>query len=391
MISPLFRFSKSFQEKTMHILAKWLVGGVFSTMAIWGITAVFSDSIPLEEWSAPLGRNIFSPNSSYQERREGWATNHVGEYGLIGTRSEDLATSPKIVIWGDSFVEAANVADPEKMHRQLNNLLCEDPETPGTSVAVGERYWSLADYKFRIPDYEEVLKDVRLHVIHLYSLEDTFPDQYSGGRISLFLSQPTFHLEKYDTEDHVLEEPKQQSEFANSLYRLHLHFFLILRTNLIKIARFEDLRFTPGTARPPAPATPSHRAWNRFLDPEWGSAEPPLEAWRYLLREFDAATEVPILFVYAPPTPALESGRLVTENPEKNLADHFSALCKEQGFGFTSLEEPFNLFLEENGHFPKGFYNSRPWEGHYNADGHRLAAKAIHNWIQQNHHVVYPD
>ena len=105
----------------------------------------------------------------------------------------------------------------------------------------------------------------------------------------------------------------------------------------------------------------------------------------------DSTTEAPILFVYAPPTPALLSGDLILENPEKNLANHFSSLCKEQGIGFVSLEEPFLRFLEANGRFAKGFHNSRPWEGHYNADGHRLVAEAINSWIQENRHVVYPN
>ena len=62
----------------MRILLKWLVGGFLSIGAIWMVTAVFSDSVPLEEWSGALGRNTLAPGTTYQERREGWATNHIG-------------------------------------------------------------------------------------------------------------------------------------------------------------------------------------------------------------------------------------------------------------------------------------------------------------------------
>ncbi len=375
----------------MRILLKWLAGGFLSIGVIWMVTAVFSDSVPLEEWSGALGRNTLAPGTTYQERREGWATNHIGEHGLIASRPEDLAATEKIVIWGDSFVEAFHVEDSAKMHRRLTDLLRQEPGGKGAALAVGERFCSIADYRFRIPDYEAVLKDVKLHVIHLYSLEDTFPDQYPGGRISLFLTEPDLHFEKYDNEFREIEAPVSPGRARVLIHQYHLQFFSRLRTSLTNIARLDGLRFAPGTAQKSTADPAAHRAWNRFLDPAWGSAEPPLEAWRFLLRELDSTTEAPILFVYAPPTPALLSGDLILENPEKNLANHFSSLCKEQGIGFVSLEEPFLRFLEANGRFAKGFHNSRPWEGHYNADGHRLVAEAINSWIQENRHVVYPN
>lgn len=375
----------------MRIVLKWLAGGFLSIGAIWVVTAVFSDSVPLEEWSGALGRNTLAPGTTYQERREGWATNHIGEHGLIASRPEDLAATEKIVIWGDSFVEAFHVEDSAKMHRRLTDLLRQEPRGKGAALAVGERFCSIADYRFRIPDYEAALKNVKLHVIHLYSLEDTFPDQYPGGRISLFLTEPNLHFEKYDNEFREIEAPVSPGRARVLIHQYHLQFFSRLRTSLTNIARLDGLRFAPGTAQKSTADPAAHRAWNRFLDPAWGSAEPPLEAWRFLLRELDSTTEAPILFVYAPPTPALLSGDLILENPEKNLANHFSSLCKEQGIGFVSLEEPFLRFLEENGRFAKGFHNSRPWEGHYNADGHRLVAEAINSWIQENRHVVYPD
>jgi hypothetical protein len=374
-----------------RLTLKWMAGGAISIVLIWAVTAIFTGNIPIEEWSEPLKRNILSPGSEVRERREGWATSHVGILGLIGSSAEDLAASPKILIWGDSFVEAFHVEDGAKMHRRLTGLLQADPETKGGSIAIGERFCSIADYCFRIPDYERALGDVKLHVIHLYSMEDTFPDQYAGGRISLFLSEPNFHLEKYDNEFREMERPFEPGRGRRIIDRYHLQFFSHLRTRLTKIARLEGLRFSPGVYRGAGVDPAAHRAWNRFLDPEWGATEPPLEAWSYLLGELDKATEFPVLFVYAPPVPALVKGRVVLENPEANLAETFSGLCAERGFGFVNLGKPLGDFYRETGRFPKGFHNSRPWEGHYNEEGHRIVAGAIASWIQQNRHVVYPD
>jgi hypothetical protein len=370
-------------------IARWTAGFGVSVVLIWAITAVFSPNVVPEQWSPELARNVRAAGWTVTERTEGWASSSVGEFGLLGVSFPSIRDRPKVLIWGDSFIEAVQVADDEKMHRRLSRLLETDSGLEG--VGIGEPWWSVADHLFRIPAYEAALKHVRLHVIHLYSLEDTLPDQYPGARVSLFLSEPDLHFEKYDNESHELESPRPAARASDSLYRMRLHFFLHLRTRLARIARLEGLRFAPGIQRPSAGEAGAHRAWNRFLDPAWSSSAPPEEAWRFLLRELDAATDVPILFVYAPPTPALDHGRMVFDNPEKPHAARFASLCREQGFGFLSLEDGFVRFVGEAGRFPKGFQNSRPWEGHYNSEGHRLAAEAIHEWIQENRHVVHPD
>lgn len=370
-------------------ITKWALGFTASIFITWAVTAVFSSNIVPEEWSPELERNVRASGWTISERNEGWASSSVHDLGLIGVSDPGIRTKPKVVIWGDSFVDAIQVDDPDKMHLQLSNLL--DPKGGVTAVAVGEPWWSFADYVFRIPTYETVLKNTRLHVIHLYSLEDTFPDQYPGARVSLFLSEPELHLEKYDNEWHELEAPRIPSRISDTAYRLRLHFFLHFRSRLERVIRLDGLRFKPGVQRSSGGELSVNKNWNRYFDPAWGSAEPPLEAWRFLLGKLDAATEAPILVIYAPPTPTLAGGSLVLENPEKNLVAHFSAVCRDRGIGFVSLEEPFRRYWMENGRFPNGFSNTRPWEGHYNADGHRLAAEAINIWIKENHHVVYPD
>lgn len=375
--------------KSLSLPSRWAIGIGFSVALIWIITALFTAKLVPEEWSLELKRNVRASGWTITERTEGWASSSVYEHGLIGSPLRDHLNQPKVLIWGDSFVEAIQVADDDKMHRQLARLLAS--ESGLRAVGIGEPWWSVADHIVRLPDYERTLQDVRLHVIHLNSLEDTFPDQYPGARVSLFLSEPDLRFEKYDNEIQELEPPTHSGSFANSLYRLRLQFFLHLRTRLIKIASLDGLRFSLGIAQESGDDPFAHRAWNRFLEPSWGAAEAPMDAWRFLLRELDATTEIPILFVYAPPTPALADGSVILANPEKNLADHFASLCREQGIGFVNLEEPFLRFWNEERKFPKGFQNSRPWEGHYNADGHRLVAETIHSWIQENRHVVYPD
>lgn len=375
---------------TVLLLLKWTSGFAVATVVIWGITSVFTENIVPELWSDAVGRNVPAAGWNRLGRKEGWAETRIGELGIAGNVTGDKE-APKVVIWGDSFVEAYHVPDEAKMQTRLNAILEASGRPSLHAVAVGESWWSVADYVFRIPDYETSLKPVALHVIHLHTLEDTFPDQYPGARVCLFLSEPGLHLRKFDNENHELEPPKQPGGLESRIYGARLQFFLHLRTKLGRIAKLEGLRFAPGTAGRADEAPAAHRDWDRFLDPSWGASPAPVEAWRFLLGKLKAATNAPILFVYAPPTPALQGGRIVIENPERNLALGFSELCKEEGMGFVSLEEPFRLFLDESGRFPNGFHNSRPWEGHYNPEGHRIVAEVINSWIEENRHVVYPD
>ena len=287
------------EQRTFRILGKWFNGLILSCFVIWGITAIFTENVFPSRWSEQLGRNIPSAGSTFQGRREGWGESRFGELGLAGTEFDEIATEDKLVIWGDSFVEAFNVDDAKKMHPQLNSILDADRPSRLHAVGVGESWWSVADYRFRIPDYEATLGQVRLHVIHLFTLEDVMPDQYPGARVSLFLSEPNLRFEKFDNESHELESPEVARPLRDTLYNVRLQFFFRLKSKIIRIARFDGLRFSPGQQQHHPATANAHRAWNRFLDPEWVNSPPPVAAWTFVLEELTSATDLPILFVYA--------------------------------------------------------------------------------------------
>ena len=81
----------------------------------------------------------------------------------------------------------------------------------------------------------------------------------------------------------------------------------------------------------------------------------------------------------------------ITESFVGPKPKEISVLCRENGFGFVSLEDSFNNYWNQNGKLPRGFPTSRPGQGHYNSEGHRLVAEAVHDWIRKNAHVVHPD
>lgn len=371
---------------------RWLVGFGFSLMAIWAVTAWFSENYYPREWNSQLKRNVAVSGSTFQQRSEGWATTRFGELGLVGQDGPLEAETPKVLIWGDSFVEAFHVDDDDKMHRQWESMAPEVGFEGMQCVAVGHRWWSVADYLFLMPRMESAVENARLHVVHLHTLQDILPDRYRGDRMSLFLSEPELHFEEYANEYQVPEPPAEESLLSRSLFAAKAHFFLRMKAQLTSLANGKGMRFALGRQQGTDPSGDGGvREWNQMLDPDWIQGPAPTEAWDFALSELQTAASAPILFVYAPATPSLDRGRAVLENPEQEWVKKFEKRCRAEGIGFVNLDEAFRKFVNLAGDYPRGFSNSRPWEGHYNREGHRLVARAILEWMNTNRHVVYPD
>lgn len=384
--------------ETKRIIGKWIAVGALSVLAIWAVTAICQPNIVPERWSEPFQRNVPAEGWSFSHRAENWATTHFGPEGFRGMKDLQGLQGPSAIIWGDSFVEAYQVNDADKMDARLNARLRADGDSL-TVAAVGHSFWSLADYYFLMPRYEAFVPDCRLHVIHLFTLQDLLPDQDARHRISLFQSQPTFHFEEYGLEDRGTAAKAGPQALKEAIYGARLQFFLKLKKSLLGIAQLEGLRFAPGPAKKRekgvsndyAVDEKSSGAWRYMLYPKWVKEPPPTEAWTFLLGEMRKQARAPILFVYCPATPSMDDGRIILENPEKEMAAAFSALCEKEGFGFVNLEADFLRNWEANKELPRGFHSSRPGEGHYNAAGHEIVADAIHRWLKEHPHVVYPN
>jgi hypothetical protein len=379
-----------------RIIGKWLAGGVLSLLAIWAVTAVCTPNIVPERWSEPFQRNVPAEGWSFSHRAESWATTHFGPEGFRNLTDLKVFEGPSAFIWGDSFVEAFQVNDVDKMEAQLNELLGKSGGQEPTFHAVGHSWWSFADYYFRLPLYERIAKDCRLHVIHLFTLQDVLPDQDPRGCISLFNSEPEYHFEEFSAENRGGAIKPEPDDLKESIYRMRLHFFLELKSRSIRIAKLNGLRFSLG----PLETGPKDRyrgqgAWQymlgNMLNTGWATEPPPIEAWTFLLGALKKQTSVPIVFVYAPATPSMDGGRVILENPEQELAGAFAELCEKEGVGFVDLGPDFQALWETEGCLPRGFNTSRPGEGHYNADGHAIVAEAIHRWLKEHSDDLHPN
>lgn len=377
------------------MLLRWVSGLSISLLLAWGVTAVSTENLVPQVWQPKLKRNLPAEGWALDARREAWARTRFGDLSLAGVPNVNAINSPKVLIWGDSFVEAAEVPDHKKIHNVLTTLLEEDGGPLLAGVAIGHRWWCLADVFFGIPAYESAIDNPKLHVIHLFGLQDTLPDREPSVRISQFLSEPNFHFEYYDNEYGEAEPPEQPPGLLRrTVYRARVQFFLRLLRSAKEVATLDGLRFSLGSQAPQIESAPEEarlHGWSEHLDPDWVKQDPPIEAWRFLLASLKDITDVPIVFVYATPTPGLYHGQVIDRNPEQEWVPVFASLCKEFGFGFSSAEAAITDHWETTGRFHRGFPTSRPGEGHYNADGNRILAETIRAWIRANAHVVHPD
>ncbi len=380
-----FQLSKM-PKSCLSFLFKWVAGFGISVLAIWAITAVCHSNYIPEVWEPEVDRNVPLAGWKFRYRYESWATTKLGRYGIPAV--EDLSRAPgdTILVWGDSFAEAHQVPDEVKFSRQLTRLWNENHQDKLTVAPVGRSSWSVADSYFFMSKYEEVAKDCRLHVFLLYRFEDTLPDRDPTLRVSLFLSEPEFHFERYDEESMIRYPPEEYDWKKAAVFKMNVQFFLKLVNQIRGWGAKGNLRFGLG---PAANVKQSFRSIQLdYLE------RPPSEseaAWEFLFQSLKKQTDLPILFVYSPINPTVEDGKILLENPEAEYEKAFSKACAKEGIYYLSLEDRFVKSWTEDKEFPRGFHYSRPWSGHYNKTGHRIVAESIYEWLKANPDVIHPD
>ena len=105
-------------------------------------------------------------------------------------------------------------------------------------------------------------------------------------------------------------------------------------------------------------------------------------SWTFMLSKFKQQTELPIIFVYCPAIPMINNNELMLKNPDSDKSKQFNHICAEYDIGFIDVSARFLDYFKKTGRFPRGFSNSRPGSGHFNAAGHRIVAEAITEYIK---------
>lgn len=348
-------------------LRHWLVGLTLSLAVAWAAGAVFLDTVQPVAFDPQVGRYVAMPGTTSRTRGEGWANSNVGEHGIRGLPGGRLPAGPKVVFWGDSFVEGMQVDDADRM-AQVFTSLSRAVGFHLTGVGIGHGGDTLIDSIFKASDYASALGPVALNVYFLGRISDVLPDAPRPCRAA-FYSTPEPHLQRNDCPPSELAV-----RFAPALRRLEASGAYSAYLKLRNL----QLRLAPGpatpTAAPAAQASASVQADTQNLAP----------LWDYLIGQVRQASPGPVLFLYAPDVPTLTTGRVEAAYPDAATAAAFAAACLRNGVGFINLGPELAAHFQATGRFPRGFFNSPPGTGHLNEDGHLLVAETVAKYVKEH-------
>jgi hypothetical protein len=341
-------------------LRHWLIGLALSLALAWAAGAFFLDTLQPLVFDPQIRRFVAAPGVS-RTRSEGWASSGVGEHGIRGLPGGRLPAGPKVVFWGDSFVEGVQVDDADRM-AQVFTSLSRDAGLALTGVGIGHGGDTLIDSIFRVTDYAPVLHPVALHVFVLGRMSDVLPDAPQTCRAAFFTGPPA------RLEQRICPPSQRALRLIPWLASLELQGAFSAYRRALGL----DLRLAPGpvaAAGPdyPPPTPDGHEA-----------------AWDFLNAEILRATGGHALLVYAPSLPRLLEGKVSADDAAARYVAAYARSCAKSGIPFLNLGPALAASIRATGRLPHGFFNSPPGFGHLNEDGHRVAAQAVITYIQEH-------
>lgn len=348
-------------SRRAQLICLWAKGFIAATLFIWLSTASFLNTTPVWEYDIEIGQYVMANEHVQLGRSEGWGTTVYGKHDISAIPDVDSVHGPKLAVYGDSFVEGHHLQDSEKLAQQITYLWRRTKGTNLTAVAIAKSGRSISDHLLLIHAYESILHPVA-HYIIITDITDLCPDG-SG-----FIQNGTqFSL-----------KPKDQYFSGLQIRRfialLHLEFLYKTAQRFINaLDQPNALRFGLGRV---SVQTRQITADSQFLEP------PPLDAWRFIIRELKKTTNLPIGFVYSPGIPTIHEGQVNAKDKYAAWAAELNVLCKNEGVAFIDVTKD-NVELFKRDHiFPRGFNNGKPDKGHCNARGLRIIAEALIDSIE---------
>ncbi|MBI9079525.1 MAG: hypothetical protein JEY79_07280 [Pseudodesulfovibrio sp.] len=339
-------------------LFHWGAGALLSTLFIWVVCIIFLNTYPRITRDSILGEIVPVPGSVQRWRSEGWGNTHYGQHGLLAEEeSFALSDAPKVLLWGDSYVQSLQVSNDKKIASVFNSM---SQGNPYYCLTLGQGGATVPYYYFVMPSYMKKLSGIKGHAILLSGMNDVLP--YRGSnRLGRFLPAP-WRLE--DGTYRSWAGPNWKGAlFGPIIEYLELTPFL----NLYKKIKNYPFRLLPNMVNgATAKSQPTPASYD--LD----------EGWRFLLSNLQQQSTGFFTFIYCPETPLIKQSIVEFEDREADLAEQFKRICKEKGISFIDMTDPFKAFYLKENKMTRGFINSPPGTGHFNEHGLRLIAQALH-------------
>jgi hypothetical protein len=351
------------------IILNFFFSFVLSFLFIWTAGYFFKDSLQVWTYSDALGKYIFQPESRHVFRSEGNGESYYGHYGINGYKDISENSNQKMVIWGDSFVEAWQVDDSTKLWSVLNGLFVKEGFNSISAVSIGAGESSVADYAVGIRNYMKIISNIYTHFIVITDFKDTLPDRQKDNKKASFRSSP-FRIEN------STGQPGFQG-VKRFFDKLGLYFAWDPLKGII------DHRFHFLPAKACAMTSEVSIEYNE---------EMYKDAWEYLFKYLKRQSQnTPVVFVYCPEVPKIDKGQIVFVDKNESQKKLFIKVAYDNDIPVIDLTESFAANYKATGNFHCGFQNSRPSLGHFNETGNRLVAQAISKYINKNfsEHAIY--
>lgn len=348
--------------KTVKIIA-----GIFLAFALLWLAGIWFCDSPFILIPHPELNSMGYPEGSRMLwRSEGNGESRFGVWGVPAISDIHKHPEPKIILWGDSYVQASQVDDDKKMAQQVTRLLTEKGRMNLLAVGAGVAGQSVADYLLKIPVYEKQMPPVAAHVVVIGQIEDLFSDNPSA-RFSRLVSKPDLHI--------VSAGLRCPSHLKYLVYQWGIR----LKANgVLSVARTRSdgirLRFSMG------PVIKK----NDKAEQTAASATDMGKWFRFYAAEFRRATDKPLILVYLPTVPRLDGNgwSFVDENEETSV--QMERLFTANGWVVINMGDRFVREFQSTGRLPRGFSNSQPGTGHLNETGHRLVAETLAEHLSAN-------
>ncbi|MHC4871950.1 MAG: hypothetical protein ACYTFY_08900 [Planctomycetota bacterium] len=344
-------------SSAMSLTKVWLTGFIIALLVPVFAHRFFQNSVILSALDPVFKRRLAADGEVVRWKEEGCGYTTIGRHCEISP-AEKRKDTKIIAFWGDSFLEAFQVSNADKMHSILNRKLKK--ESKGFQItAYGNSGYNLADYFFLIPRLEKHYPNIDSHIIVVGQLSDLNPDGI------YFRSKPEFSFND--------RPPHQSAPTLKKIIKKSQCGFLWPQVKRLHAMpdTIKTLRFSLGKVNLPGIEKKQVKT-------------PPFDAWKFILRTFTTITNKKITFMYLSDTPFISNGKLIKKDPNSVLVENFAKLCSNYNVGFIDTRDIFLKEFEESRNFPVGFTNGHPWKGHLSKSGHISAAEAAFSYLKEN-------
>ncbi len=350
---------------------------LFSTFFIIIVCGLFKNPIGCNRWNPVFQRYVYPEGYTVRWRQEGYGNSYYGKYGINAIDNADMVDDLKIVLWGDSYVEALHVSDDKKIAFYLNDMMRED-DFGYLAINLGGAGQQFTHYYYQIQAYEKILTNVKHHFIIIAGLKDIMPRSIVDTKER---SDPVVMM---NTSLHFVKgnrPPIDYDQFQKRVWlaSLRLQFLKLIYNEIMgsrkekKKPLWQRVRFSLGPQRVKCPKENVNVAEDKGLS----------RFWEQLFTEFQTATSNPITIVYVGGGPNIKNNAVFFEDAYADKVKILENVCRKVGFGFMHMHDGFTELFKKSTQLPRGFHNTFPGRGHLNQYGQKAIAKEIFDYCKE--------